>query len=265
MKSNRTVSKIISDQISILLDYILEYQEVLKMNSKRNDRIGIIISILNRIIRNIRAVLFLSVESAKKDDSIFMKLPIGILIRNCLMDGILAMHIANNNDQVCKNLMALSNRNYLNALFEEFEVYRDKLGDDFEEVTSEHLYTMAIEDTYLNELQWNEGNAKIEPLNERNIWKAINIRDIYEGCKKTDIDLKNIKNSLCNNNKTRECVKNLYAYYKYFSQYEHFSQRGDGDSLADFGYDNIRFEKAIMHLEECIKYLIEIIVYESCS
>ena len=83
--------------------------------------------------------------------------------------------------------------------------------------------------------------------------------------KKTDIDLKNIKISLCNNNKTKECVKNLYAYYKYFSQYEHFSQRGDGDSLADFGYDNIRFEKAIMHLEECIKYLIEIIVYESCT
>ena len=157
---------------------------MLKINSKRNDRIGIIISILYRIIRNIRAVLFLTVESAKKEDSIFMKLPVGILIRNCLMDGILAMHIANNNDQVCKNLMALSNRNYLNALFEEFEVYRDKLGDDFDEVTSEYLYTMAIEDTYLNELQWNEGNAKIEPLNERNIWKATNIRDIYEGCKK---------------------------------------------------------------------------------
>ncbi len=236
---------------------------MLKMHSKRDDRIGIIISIIYRIIRNIRAVLLLSAESAKKEDSIFMKLPVGILIRNCIMDGILAMHIANNNDQVCKNLMALSNRNYLNALFEEFEVYRDKLGDDFDEVTSEHMYTMAIEDTYLNELQWNEGNKKIEPLNERNIWKATNYRDIYEGCKKADIDLKNIMDFLCNDNKTRECVKNLYAYYKYFSQYEHFSQRGDGDSLADFGFDNIRFEKAIIHLQECIKFLIEIIVCDS--
>ncbi|MDE6272182.1 MAG: hypothetical protein K2M31_04155 [Muribaculaceae bacterium] len=263
MESNRAVWKIISDEVSILLNYILKYQKMLKMHSKRDDRIGIIISIIYRIIRNIRAVLLLSAESAKKEDSIFMKLPVGILIRNCIMDGILAMHIANNNDQVCKNLMALSNRNYLNALFEEFEVYRDKLGDDFDEVTSEHMYTMAIEDTYLNELQWNEGNKKIEPLNERNIWKATNYRDIYEGCKKADIDLKNIMDFLCNDNKTRECVKNLYAYYKYFSQYEHFSQRGDGDSLADFGFDNIRFEKAIIHLQECIKFLIEIIVCDS--
>lgn len=263
MKSNRTVWEIISYQVSILSDYIVEYHEILKMHSKRNDRICIIICILDRILRNIRAVLFLSAESAKKEDSVFMKLPVGILIRNCLMDGILAMHIANNNDQVCKNLMALSNRNYLNALFEEFEVYRDKLSDDFDEVTSEHMFTMAIEDTYFDELQWNEDNTKIEPLNIRYIWKATNIRDIYEGCKKTDIDLKVIKNSLCNDNKTRECVKNLYAYYKYFSQYEHFSQRGNGDSLAEFGSDNIRFEKSIIHLGECIKFLIEKIVCDS--
>ena len=189
-----------------------------------------------------------------------MKLPVGVLIRNCLMDGILAMHIANNNDEVCQNLMALSNRNYLNALFEEFEVYRDKLGDSFDDITSEHIYTMAIEDTYLNELKWNDNNGTIEPLNERYIWKAINFKDIYDGCKKTDIELKNIKDSLCNDNKTRECAKNLYAYYKYFSQYEHFSQRGNGDSLADFGCDNIKFEKSIIHLDECIKFLIETIV-----
>lgn len=123
MKSNRAIWKIISEQVIILLDYIYEHHEMLKMHSKRDDRIGIIISILYRIMRNIRAILSLSAESAKKEDSIFMKLPVGILIRNCLMDSILAMHIANNNDQVCQNLVVLSNRNYLNSLFEEFEVY----------------------------------------------------------------------------------------------------------------------------------------------
>ena len=238
---------------------------MLKMHSKRDDRIGIIISILYRIMRNIRAILSLSAESAKKEDSIFMKLPVGILIRNCLMDGILAMHIANNNDQVCQILVALSNRNYLNSLFEEFEVYRYKLSDGFDEITSEHMYTMALEDTYLNELKWNESNITIEPLNERFIWKAPNVKDIYDGCKKTDIELKSIKNLLCNDNKTSKCVKNLYAYYKYFSQYEHFSQRGNGDSLADFGSDNIRFEKSIIHLRECIKFLIEKIVCDARS
>lgn len=176
------------------------------------------------------------------------------------MDGILAMYIANNNDQVCQNLMALSNRNYLKALFDEFEVYRDKLDGMCDEITAEHMYTMAIEDTYLNELKWNNNSKTIEPLNERHIWDAQAFKDIYDGCKKSDIDLNNIKNSLCNDNKTGECVKNLYAYYKYFSQYEHFSQRGNGDSLADFGFDNIKFEKSVIHLEECIRFLIEIIV-----
>lgn len=260
MKTNKTIWEIIFKEVSDLLNYIFEYHDVLKIHSEREDRIGIIISIIHRIIRNIQAVYFLSAESATKEDSIFMKLPVGILIRNCLMDGILAMHIANNNDQVCQNVMALSNRNYLNALFEQFEVYRDKLGDNFDDITSEHIYTMAIEDTYLNELKWNENNTAIEPLNERYIWKAPNIKDIYDGCKKTDIELKYIKDSLCNDNKTRECVKNLYAYYKYFSQYEHFSQRGNDDSLADFGSDNIKFEKSIIHLKECIKFLIERII-----
>lgn len=260
MKTNKTIWEIIFKEVSDLLNYIFEYHYVLKIHSKREDRICIIISIIHRIIRNIQAVYFLSAESATKEDSIIMKLPVGILIRNCLMDGILAMHIANNNDQVCQNVMALSNRNYLNALFEQFEVYRDKLGDNFDDITSEHMYTMAIEDSYLNELKWNENNTAIELLNERYIWKAPNIKDIYDGCKKTDIELKYLKDSFCSDNKTRECVKNLYAYYKYFSQYEHFSQRGNGDSLADFGSDNIKFEKSIINLKECIKFLIERII-----
>ncbi len=260
MKTNKSIWLIICNQITNLLNYIFEYHDVLKEHSNRVDRIGVIISIIHRIIRNLRAIAILAVESGKKENSIFMKLPVGILIRNCLMDGILAMHVANNDDQVCKNLMALSNRNYINALFEEFEVYRDKLGDSFDDITSEHMYTMALEDTYINELELNKKNTTIEPLNERYIWKAPNIKDIYDGCKKTDIEIKSIRNSLCNDNRFGECVKNLYAYYKYFSQYEHYSQRGNGDSLADFGFDNIRFEKTIIHLEACLRLLIEEIV-----
>ncbi len=263
MKTNKSIWKIISSHITNLLNYIFEYHNILKENSNREDRIGIIISIIHRITRNLRAIAILCVESGKKENSIFMKLPVGILIRNCLMDGILAMHIANNDDQVCRNLMALSNQKYINALFEEFEVYRDKISDSFDDIASEHMYTMALEDTYLNELELNDKNTTIEPLRERYMWKARNINKIYEGCKKTDIEIKSIRNSLCNDIKFGECVTNLYSYYKYFSQYEHYSLRGNGDSLADFGCDNIRFEKTIIHLDACLKLLIEIIVSES--
>lgn len=89
--------------ITNLLNYIFEYHDILKEHSNRGDRIGVIISIIHRIIRNLRAIAILAAESGKKENSFFMKLPVGILIRNCLMDGILAMHVANNNDQVCRN------------------------------------------------------------------------------------------------------------------------------------------------------------------
>ena len=49
----------------------------------------------------------------------------------------------------------------------------------------------------------------------------------------------------------------LYAYYKYFSQYEHFSDNGHGDSLADFGEDNVSYEKAINALEEVVELLLK--------
>lgn len=39
-------------------------------------------------------------------------------------------------------------------------------------------------------------------------------------------------------------VTRLNAYYKYFSQYEHFSEQGCGDSLAPFGDDNVLFPAA---------------------
>lgn len=63
MKTNKTTWIIIFNQVSELLNYIFEYHEVLNKHYKRDDRIGIIISIINRIIRNIQAVYFLSAES----------------------------------------------------------------------------------------------------------------------------------------------------------------------------------------------------------
>lgn len=53
------------------------------------------------------------------------------------------------------------------------------------------------------------------------------------------------------------CAKNLYAYYKHFSQYEHFSESGFGDAIADFSNDNVNFEMALVRLEESISVIQE--------
>ena len=243
-----------------LFQYITDKRELFAGASRNNPRTAGVACITYRILRNLRAVHVLSVESTKRPDSVFLKLPIGLIIRNCLMDGILALYIVNNNDEVCKNLNALGNRNYVNALFDEYEVYRDKLTFPVDNVVSEHLYTMAIEDTFLEDLSINENNGTIIPLNERYTWRAREFKDIYEGCKRSDADIRNMKDKLTCNRDIEDCVRCLYAYYKYFSQFEHYSQRGDGDSLADFGNDNIKFEKVFIHLENCIKYLVEFMI-----
>ena len=51
----------------------------------------------------------------------------------------------------------------------------------------------------------------------------------------------------------------LYHYYKYFSQYEHFSENGQGDVLAsskDDGNDNIHLPSAVRALSDAVDKII---------
>lgn len=260
---NDIVWRKISHSSASLIQYIIEHRDLFKNNSQRDPRITTIICLVHRIMRNLRGVHVLAAESVRHNNSVFLKLPVGLVMRNCLMDSILALHIASKDAEDGAKLIALSNRNYVKALFDEFEVYRDKQTIHFDVVTAERMFTMAIEDTYLHELTFNEGVGEIEPLNERKIWRARDLKDVYEGCKRSDADIRNIKDSLSGDKGLSDCVRSLYAYYKYFSQYEHYSPLGDGDSLADFGDDNIRFEKVFLHIGKCIRYLVDAVKSDS--
>lgn len=57
-----------------------------------------------------------------------------------------------------------------------------------------------------------------------------------------------IKDYLIGIPEIKAVVTQLYHYYKYFSQYEHFSENGQGDLLVtagENGNDNIYFTSAI--------------------
>ena len=178
MSENQIVWRRIARDTASLLKYIVGHSESFKRNSKNDERTSAIISIIHRIMRNLRGVYILATESGAHADSVFLKLPVGLLLRNCLMDGLLALHIAQNDNQGCKNLMSLSNWTYLRALFEEFEVYRDKQSAPLDDATMEHIYTMAIEDTYLSELAAKAEVDQLQPLNERQMWKARDLKEI---------------------------------------------------------------------------------------
>lgn len=256
MEGNKSVWEKVMREAGLLLRYLMRNGKEIGECAKADSRSETLGMLLSRILRNLRGVYALAAESVKHGDSVMLKLPVGLILRNCLMDGTLALYIAQNGIDACDKLNALFNRDYVSALFQEYEVYRDKLSIGFDDVMAEHLYTMAIEDRYLHELK--PTDAEIGPMCERNMWQAQDYKDIYEGCKRSDADLRKMKDKLIDCDAMGDCVKSLYAYYKYFSQYEHFSQRGNGDSIVDFGCDNIRFEKVFTHLSDCIEYLVEI-------
>lgn len=74
---------------------------------------------------------------------------------------------------------------------------------------------------------------------------------------KNELNIKVVFENLQRTPQYSSCAKNLYAYYKYFSQYEHFSESGFGDAIADFSNDNVNFEMALVRLEESISVIQE--------
>lgn len=82
-------------------------------------------------------------------------------------------------------------------------------------------------------------------------------RDVYDGCKASDGKLKSLMEAVGDDEEVGECVRKLYAYYKYFSQYEHYSECSNGDSTVPFGEDNVRFEKVFSHLGTCVELMVK--------
>lgn len=63
-------------------------------------------------------------------------------------------------------------------------------------------------------------------------------------------------------------VTRLYHYYKYFSQYEHFSEEGQGDvlvSLEEDGNDNIHLPSAIRVLSDGVEEIVKLCLRESAG
>ena len=74
-----------------------------------------------------------------------------------------------------------------------------------------------------------------------------------------DYTIKQMKEALANDPLLSPIVCKLYAYYKYFSQYAHFSENGQGDVLAALdkdGNDNIHLPSAIKALSAGVEIVM---------
>lgn len=255
MKENRIVWESVLASASGIVSGLISDSELIKEASEKNLRMHTLTSLLHRLVRNLRGVQALAQLSVARGNSVFLKLPVGILLRNCLMDCIVALYIAQGDEAESRRMAALWNRDYLNAMFDEYEVYRDKLSEPFDDTYKESMYTMALEDAYLHELAVNDDSGELNPEKGLRMWKARERKEVCEGYKRGDGQLKDMKDAIT----SKEPAASLFAYYKYFSQYEHYSPRGDGDSLADFGCDNMHIEKVFGHIGKCIGVVMDAI------
>ena len=73
------------------------------------------------------------------------------------------------------------------------------------------------------------------------------------------VTTKDVANFLIRIPELEKVATRLYHYYKYFSQYEHFSENGQGDVLASLekdGNDNIHLPSAIRALSTGVEILM---------
>lgn len=250
------VNRICTQQITDIRLFLKDYIESHEKNTKRN----LLISILVRCTTNITSIAILSKFMVMSKSPLNLKLSIGILLRNCYMDCLLGLYLSEQDDCHVEEIAEVLNIDYVKAMFDQFEVYRDKLdGMGFDDDFMEHVYTLGIEDNFTNYIEFTDDTKYIIPGQERNIWKAKSkdkIRTLIPKDKaKNELNIKIIWEALKCNEKHADCANNLYAYYKYFSQYEHFSVFGYGNAIVSCKNDNVNMVKAMNRLAEAEQHI----------
>lgn len=206
----------------------------------------LMMDLVRRIECNLFAVLVLTKDAVNRGGTTYLKLPVGLLIRTCLTDCIMGLYISQLSEEEVELLSQTLTEEYVASLFSRAEVYKDKVRDILpgDEDQLEGWYTMQIEDHFWEYLKPNSDKTD---KHDCSIWKVDKTGQ--------HITLQKMVESLLCNGELEKIGDRLYSYYKYFSQYEHFSEASHGDTLVDFGMDNVSFECSI----ETLKNGIEII------
>lgn len=216
-------------------------------------RISAILNLLYRINCNIVTVLMISGWSQRHNYTVFLKLPMGVLLRTVFTDIIHAMFFSTISDAEVKKELELLRMGYAYSMLERDEVYKDKVkhvSPDMDDSLLDMLYNGQLEDNYLNFYDYNE---------EEGYWiKKLDKHGRKErGLEKLPTSTMEGKYSVLKDDPIfGELAKRTFQYYKYFSQYEHFSEEGQGDILVPFGDDNIHFPSAMGLIEESVKALM---------
>ena len=243
----REVKELFVEELT-LLKRIQKYgKEQPQGEQERIEKVKLLL--LLRIYSNLYSSLLLTVQALKTGKISFFQLPIGLLLRCCYTDCLFALYIQRADVERAYEELDLRTIEYVNSMLERKEVYRDQvkstgkiLDDDF----IDHLWELTMEDNFLGLLTLDDN------LEELTVIKQTKQQLKDEGFSRVKSVLtKDIVDFLVGIPELEMVATRLFHYYKYFSQYEHFSENGQGDVLAsseENGNDNIHLPSAIRAL-----------------
>ena len=213
--------------------------------------------LLYRIYSNLYSSLLLTAQVLKTGKISFFQLPIGLLLRCCFTDCLFTLYIQRAGKKRAYEELDLRTIEYANSMLERKEVYRDQVkstGKILDDVFIGHLWELTMEDSFLEQLTFGDN------LEELTVIKQSKQQLKYEGYSRVkSVMTKDVVIFLSRIPEIEKVATRLFHYYKYFSQYEHFSENGQGDVLASSkkdGNDNIHLPSAIRALSDGVEIVM---------
>lgn len=224
--------------------YLKEHKPV---GQEREETVRLLM--LYRIFSNLNSAWILTEAAIKKGKMAFYQLPIGIILRCCYTDCLFTLYLQSVDKKQAEEELDLRRIEYANSLLERKEVYRDQVkstGDEFDDKFIDHMWELNMEDNFLGFLTLDNS------LKELTVTKRSKQQLKDSGFSKTkSVSTKDMMSYLTEIQELKATATKLYHYYRYFSQYEHFSENGLGDILESAkkdGNDNIHLPSAIRAL-----------------
>ena len=257
MKMSQTEIKDLYTEELQLLKEIQSYGK--KQLHEDLDRVKkVTLLLLYRIYSNLYSTLLLTDAAYKKGKLAFFQLPIGIILRCCFSDTLFALYIQRVDKKRADEELDLRTIEYANSMFERKKVYRDQVkstGAKYDDDLIDYIWELTMEDNFLGLLTFDDSqeDLKVVKLSKDQLKK--------EGFSKAkSILTKDLVEFLVKIPELEPVVTKLYHYFKYLSQYEHFSENGQGDvlaSLEEYGNDNIHWPSAIKALSAGVGEIIK--------
>lgn len=214
--------------------------------------------LLYRIYSNLYSSLLLTAQVLKTGKISFFQLPIGLLLRSCFTDCLFALYMQRAGKERVYEELDLRTIEYANSILERKEVYRDQVkstGKILDDAFIDHLWELTLEDNFLGLLTLDDNQEELTVIKQ----SKGQLKDAGFS-KQNSIKTKDIVDFLVAIPELESVAMRLYHYFKYFSQYEHFSENGQGDVLASMekdGNDNIHLPSAIRALSVGVEEVIK--------